>query len=308
MKSTAKASGKNRIPHLSGLQAFEATARLLSFRRAAEELCVTKSAVSHQVQTLESHLGVRLLNRSTREVSLTEAGQDFLPEVQAALDRLADAAAQLQSRTGSAPLTITMLPTFAVRWLIPRLGDFRRRHPDIEVRLDTSLEVVDFKRSDVELAIRYGRGDWPDLHCERLIEESLIPVCSPALLEGDTPLKEPADLTRHVLLHNSSHPEDWRIWLTAAGVEGIDLERGPRFAYSELLLRAAAEGMGVALARRHLVESDLAAGSLVTPFDFAYGRGYRYWLVCPPEALTNPRATAFREWILSQAGTAPEAP
>lgn len=300
MSSTDKPSGGRRIPPLPALRAFEAAARLRNFRKAAEELCVTKSAVSHQVQALEDYLGHRLLSRSTREVSLTEAGRALLPEVQEALDRLAAAVARLRPPPADGPLTISVLPTFAVRWLIPRLVDFRRRHPDIDVRLDTSLEVVEFADSDIDLAIRYGRGDWPGLHCDRLIAESLIPVCSPALLEGPEPLKEPADLARQVLLQNSAHPEDWQLWLTAAGVTGIDPHRGPHFAYSELLLRAAAEGMGIALARRHLVEDDLKAGTLVAPFDFAYARGCRYWLVCPPAALADPRVAAFRDWILGQ--------
>jgi LysR family glycine cleavage system transcriptional activator len=282
------------------LRAFEAVARLLSFRKAAEELCVTKSAVSHQVQALEDFLGVRLLSRGGREISLTKSGQAFLPEVQTALDRLAAAVTRLRPRASDRPLTISLLPTFAVRWLIPRLADFHRRHPEIDVRLDTSLEAVDFARTDVDVAVRYGRGDWPGLHRDRLLAESLLPVCSPSLLEGPVPLKRPQDLMRHTLLHNSSHPEEWRLWLTAAGVTGVDLDRGPSFAYSELLLRAAAEGLGVALARRHLIEADLAAGTLVAPFEFAYQRGCRYWLVCPPEALRDPRVAAFREWLLGQ--------
>ncbi len=300
MTSTVEPTSGRRLPPLPGLRAFEAVARLLSFRRAAEELCVTKSAVSHQIQALEDFLGARLLSRDTREVALTEAGQTFLPEVQAALERLAAAVARLRSRARSGPLTISLLPTFAVRWLIPRLADFHRRHPGIDVRLHTSLEAVDFAHSDIDLAVRYGRGDWPGLHCDRLLAESLLPVCSPALLNGPVPLKEPADLARHTLLHNSAHPDEWMLWLTAAGVTGIDLERGPSFAYSELLLRAAAEGLGVAMARRHLVEEDLAAGRLVAPFKFAYARGCRYWLVCPTEALRDPRVAAFREWLLAQ--------
>ncbi len=296
---------RRSIPPLSGLQAFEAVARLLSFRGAADELSVTRSAVSHQVQALEDFLGTRLLDRNSRGVSLTSAGIALLPEVQTALDRLANAIANLRRQSRNAPLTISLLPTFAVRWLIPRLGEFRRQYADIEVRLDASLELVNFAGSDVDLAIRYGRGDWPGLHCERLIAESLIVVCSPALLQRSAPLHEPADLAQHVLLHNSAHPEEWAQWLAAASVTGIDVDRGPRFAYSELLLRAAAEGLGVALARRHLVEADLAAGNLVAPFDLTYDSGFSYWLVCPLHALNDRRVAQFRKWLLGEVAIEP---
>jgi LysR family glycine cleavage system transcriptional activator len=285
---------------LPGLRAFEAVARLSSFRLAAGELSVTKSAVSHQVQALEGYLGVRLLNRDGRGISLTSAGRALLPEVQGALDRLAHAVADLRQQSRCEPLTISLLPTFAVRWLIPRLHDFRRRHPDIEVRLDASLDAADFASSAVDVAIRYGRGDWPGLNCESLIVESLIPVCSPALLRGRFPLQQPFDLARHVLLHNSAHPDDWPLWLAAAAITGIDLQRGPRFAYSELLLKAAAEGLGVALARRHLIEKDLADGSLVAPFDLVCETGFSYWLVWPRKRSTDRRVASFRSWVLGQ--------
>ncbi len=281
-------------------------ARLASFRRAAEELAVTKSAVSHQIQALESYLGVRLLNRGAGRISLTAAGETLLPEVRGALDRLAGAVADLRHRSRSEPLTISLLPTFAVRWLIPRLGDFRARHPDIEVRLDASLEAADFASSGVDVAIRYGRGDWPGLHCERLIVESLVPVCSPILVRGRSALRRPADLARHVLLHNSAHPDDWPLWLKTAAIEGIDLERGPRFAYSELLLKAAAEGLGIALARRHLIDKDLADGTLIAPFDIVCETGYSYWLVWPRKRQTDRRVASFRKWVVGQLGRQPD--
>ena len=297
-----------RLPILSlhGLRAFEAVARLLSFRKAAEELSVTTSAVSHQVRSLEDALDVRLLDRNPGGVSPTQAGKRLLPEVQAALDRLALAVADLRRRSPDAPLTISLLPTFAVRWLIPRLGDFRRMHPGIEVRLDASMEIVNFAGTDVDIAIRYGRGDWPGLYSEPLIAETLIAVCSPALLNASVALKEPSDLRHHVLLQNSAHPEDWELWMTAASVTCVDLNRGPSFGYSELLLRAAAEGLGVAVARRHLVRAELNSGSLVAPFDITHDTGIRYWLVCQPQALNDPRVAAFREWLLGEIGAESE--
>lgn len=292
------------IPPLAGLRAFEAVARLMSFRLAAAELSVTASAVSHQVRSLEEALSVQLFERGPHGVTVTSAGQRFLPEVQAALDRLSLAVADLHKGRPNAPLTISMLPTFAVRWMIPRVADFKRKHPEIEVRLDASMEVASFTGSDVDLAIRYGEGRWPGLHCEPLIAERLIPVCSPALMDGPRPLKTPADLSHHVLLRNDAHPEDWPLWLKAARLKGIDLDRGPSFGYSELLLRAAAEGLGVAVARQHLVEAELKAGSLVAPFDITHDVGIRYWFVCPPRALDDPRVATFRAWLLAEAGPA----
>lgn len=268
---------------------------------------MTASAVSHQVRKLEEALEVRLLDRNPGGVSPTPAGRRFLPEVQAALDRLAFAVADLR-RSPDAPLTISLLPAFAVRWLIPRLADFRRAHPGIEVRVDASMEFVDLASSDVDVAIRYGRGDWPGLHAEPLITETLIAVCSPALLDGSAPLKDPSDLAHHVLLRNSAHPEDWELWMRAALVTGIDTDRGPSFGYSELLLRAAAEGLGVAVARRHLVQAELNAGSLVAPFDITYDTGIRYWLVCQHRALADHRVAAFREWLLGKIGAQGPAP
>jgi len=295
-------SARIPIPPLAGLKAFEAVARLRSFRRAADELSVTPSAISHQVRGLEDALQVELFERGTKGVTVTSAGQRFLPEVQAALDRLSLAVADLRERTPNAPLTISTLPTFAVRWMIPRLADLRRKHPEIEVRLDATMDIVNFADSDVDLAIRYGQGQWPGLHCEPLIAERLIPVCSPALLKGPHPLKEPADLAHHTLLRNDAYLEDWSLWLKAARVSGIDLDRGPRFGYSELVLRAASEGLGVAVGRQHLIEAELAAGSLVAPFDITHDMGIRYWLVCPPRALDDPRVATFRTWLLAEAG------
>ena len=218
------------------------------------------------------------------------------------MDRLALAIADLHERKPNAPLTISMLPTFAVRWMIPRVADLKRKHPEIELRLDASMEAASLTGSDVDLAIRYGQGNWPGLHCEPLIAKRLIPVCSPALLEGPHPLKEPADLAHHVLLRNDAHREDWPLWLKAARLKGIDLNRGPRFGYSELLLRAASEGLGVAVARRHLVETELKVGRLVAPFDISHNVGIRYWLVCPRRTLDDPRVATFRKWLLAEAG------
>lgn len=291
----------HRLPPFAGIRAFEAAARRGSFSLAAEELFVTQSAVSHQVKALEDFLGVRLLDRARSGVTLTDAGAIFVADVRHALERLAAGTARVLARREET-LTISLLPTFATRWLIPRLGGFHGRHPEIEVRLDTSIEPVDFSRSDVDLAIRYGRGQWKGLSCDALQSEDLFPVCSPDLRVGNRRLREPAELASCTLLHNQSHPGEWRIWLSAAECSHIDSEKGPRFASSDLALRAATAGLGVALGRRPLVDEELASGRLVAPFDLRLTSGSRYYLVYPPAYAARAKVAVFREWLLAEVG------
>lgn len=290
---------RHRFPPFPGIRAFEAAARRGSFTLAADELSVTQSAVSHQVKALEEFLGVRLLDRGRSGVAVTDAGALFLVDVRQALERLGAATARIHARREGI-LTVSLLPTFASRWLIPRLGAFNARYPAIEVRLDTSIEPVDFSRTDVDVAIRYGQGEWDGLCCEPLQHEDLFPVCSPALAGGRLPLRSAGDLARHTLLHNESHPGEWRMWLTAAGAGHVDAERGPHFASSDFALRAAAVGLGVALGRRPLVDEELANGRLVAPFDLRLTSASRYYLVYPQAGAAHAKVAAFREWLLGE--------
>ena len=298
-----------RLPSLNALRAFEAAGRRLSFSRAAAELHVTPAAVGQQVRTLESYLGETLFVRQNRSVELTVAGQALLPGVSDGFDQIARAMEAFYRRTVRRPLTVSVEPNFGAKWLVRRLDRFRERHPGIEIRLDATSRVIDFTREAVDLAIRYGDGNYPGLRCDVLLEDEVFPVCSPALLDGPHPLVHPEDLQWHRLLRQDWDPNaptwpDWTMWLQAAGVEDVDPNQGPQFAagsYS-LMMDAALAGQGVALASSVLVADDIEAGRLVKPFDLSMHQSLRYYLVGPEATADEPMSAAFREWVLSEAG------
>ena len=290
---------KRWLPSLNGLRTFEAAARHRSFTRAAEELGVTQTAVSHQIRTLEERLGLKLFDRRGRALRLTEAAESYLPSVRSAFDELHDATDRLIRRDADATLTVSTLPSFAAKWLIPRLGEFQDRHPDISIRITTSMARVDFDRDDVDVAIRYGRGDWPGVRLDRLVGEDIFPVCSPKLLDGPHPLRRPDDLASHTLLHVVGFLQDWQVWLTAANVDHADPSSGPRFDLIINALQAAIDGLGVALGRTALVEGDLAAGRLVAPFDISLPSEAAYYAVAPEQTADRPKIEAFREWLIA---------
>ena len=288
-----------KLPPLNALRAFEAAARQLSFTRAGRELHVTQAAISHQVKALEGWLGLALFRRRGRAIVLTENGQNYLAAVREGLDLLADATDRLTKRQDSGILTVATLASFAAAWLVPRLGRFRALHSEIDVRVAASDEMVDFGRDDVDLAIRYGSGLWPGLEVVPLMTEDVFPVCSPALLQGPHPLRQPGDLRHHTLLHDDMR-ETWRIWLLAAGVEGVDPDRGPGFNLSALVINAAVDGQGVALARSALLGNHLSTGRLVQPFELELPAEFSYYLVHPARALEHPKVRAFRAWVLAE--------
>ena len=298
---------KRSLPPLNGLRAFEAAARHMSFTDAAEELSVTQAAISHQVRGLEQRLGLKLFVRRNRSLLLSEAGQAYLPSVRAAFDQLNEATEKLLQKDKGGNLTVTTTSSFAVKWLVPRLGGFQRSHPEIDVRVSTGTSLVDFSREDVDIVIRYGRGQWPNLLAERLVSEDVMPVCAPSLLKGPNGLKKPVDLRRFNLLHIASFPDDWQVWLTAAGVKGVDSSRGVSFDFALAAYQAAMDGLGVALGRNPLVEPDLKAGRLVVPFEFKRSSDFAYYLVYPPEAIRRRKIKAFRDWIVSLSDVAQQA-
>lgn len=295
-----------RLPPLGALRAFEAGARHLSFTRAASELCVTQAAISHQVRQLEDWLGVRLFARRGHALKLTAEGAAYLPELSEALDRMAAATLRLRRRADG-PLRLTVLPSFAARWLVPRLGRFRSLHPDIDLRLTSSADLWNFATEGFDLAIRSGLGRWPGLRGDLVAREALSPVCSPALAAGPPPLREPSELRGLRLLHDT--PRDgWARWLAHVGVAGVDTGAGLTFDDAGLVLQAAIDGQGVALGRLTLAADDLRAGRLVRPFEAELPNDYSYWLVYPRLTLERPEAVAFRNWLLAEAkGAAPAA-
>jgi LysR family glycine cleavage system transcriptional activator len=292
-----------RLPPLNSLPSFEAASRHLSFSKAAEELNVTHGAVSRAIRHLETHLGVQLFVRATRSVSLTALGASYAAEVRKSLDQLTAATLAVSGQESSV-LTVSTLDAFASKWLVPRLFKFRRAHGDIDVRLSTSLKLADFVSDGIEIAIRYGRGQYPGVTTELLMQEDLSPVCSPALLEGQHPLRTPADLKFHTLIHDD-FAIDWTMWLRMAGVEGVDPHKGPSFYSSEHVVQAAVQGEGVALGRSSLVDDDIAAGRLVRPFEFRLSAGLAYYLVYPPDALKRPKIKYFRDWVMAEVSAQP---
>lgn len=295
-----------KLPPLNALRAFEAAARHLSFTKAAEELGVTPAAISHQVRHLEDQLGIPLFQRLTRAVRLTAAGQAFQPLLSDGFDRLAEAVSVLKAMERAGVLTVSVAPSFASKWLLPRIERFAARHPEIDVRISASMALVDFRSDQVDIAIRFGQGRYPHLKVDKLFSESVTPMCSPALLQGDHPLRTPDNLRHHALLHDDSAyavgpTPDWRMWLKLAGHEDVDATRGLRFSHAEHALQAACDGLGVVLGRQSLAAGDIAAGRLVRPFHLVLPIDFGYFLVRPETGEERPKVAAFREWILSEA-------
>lgn len=289
-----------RLPPLNALKAFEAAARHESFTRAAEELCVTQGAVSHQVKALESELGLKLFNRERQRLVITEAGRSYLEVVRDALDRIAAGTERLVQSQASGVLTVTTSPNFAAKWLVHRLARFAEAHPEINLRVSATLHHVDFAREDVDIAIRHGDGSAPGLRVTRLCEERLVPVCSPKLMQGRGALRRPADLAKRTLIHVNDRSE-WQRWLDAADVNNVDSAKGLMFNQASMAIDAAVEGQGVALARTALAAWDLAGGRLVQPFELSLAVPYAYWIVCPKATADLPKISAFRRWLLAEA-------
>ena len=297
-----------KLPSLNGLRAFEASARLLSFSKAAEELHVTPAAVGHQIRALESQFGRRLFERTTREVKLTPLAAWALPVLTQGFDALEEAAARLRESNPAGLLNVAVESTFAARWLLRRLHRFNEEHPAWEVRLNASQALSDLNRFDLDLAIRYGVGRYPGMISEKLFAEVVFPVCAPALLSGEHALLTPEDLKHHTLLHEEWAVQgeeawpDWRTWLKAAGVHGVDAARGPRFNEPTLAIQAAVNGDGVGLAGSVLVADDLAVGRLVRPFglDVATQVDLAYYVVYPKSDRHEPKVKAFRDWLFSE--------
>jgi len=298
-----------RLPPLNALRSFEAAARHGSFAKAADELAVTPTAVSHQVRQLEDHLGVVLFDRLPRGLRLSNAGRALVPELTLGLDHLARAVSRVRDRPLAGTLRISVLPSLCMMWLAPRLTGFQRRYPDIDLDIVLSAPPAHFDdRDGVHVGLRYGLGHYPGFHVRFLMTESVFPVCAPALISGPHPLRTPETLRHHVLLHDSNIYEHekwlwWRSWLPVLRVPAgtVDVSRGLRFTDSQAQIQAAAHGLGVMLGRTALVFDALESGRLVRPFQVFRPADFSYYAVAPEGIANDPMVDAFLNWVEEEA-------
>ena len=309
-----------RLPPLNALKAFEAAARHLSVKKAAVELNVTPAAVSHQIRTLEEYLDLQLFHRYNRALELTDAARACLPKLREGFDCMAQAVERLRSHTSGGMLTVSAAPSFAARWLMPRLHRFIAAHHEIDVRVSARMRrvsvdgkvdvaeraTIETWLDDSDVAILYGHGHYPDMDVHRLLSLTITPICSPKLLTGEHPLRTPEDLKHHMLLHDDTGDmydgeSFWEVWLDAAGVTGIDAKRGARFSHAVLAFEAAIDAVGVVASMPSLAAEELASGKLVMPFDLKVPLDSAYYLVCEPHAKTRPSVAAFRDWLIAEA-------
>jgi LysR family glycine cleavage system transcriptional activator len=279
------------------LRAFDASARQLSFTRAAEELFVTQAAISHQIKALEEYLGLKLFMRKNRSLLLTEEGQSYYLDIKDIFNSLNDATEKLLARGTKGSITVSLQPSFAIQWLVPRLQAFNIRHPDIDVRIKAVDQRDNSLTEDVDVAIYHGRGQWLNLHADKLHTEYLIPVCSPLLLNGKKPLNTVNDLTQHSLLHDASR-RDWKRWFKQVGVKGVNVNHGPIFSHSAMVLQAAIHGQGIALANSVLAKPDIDSGRLICPFNDVLVSKNSFYTVCRENQMEIGKIASFRQWML----------
>jgi LysR family transcriptional regulator, glycine cleavage system transcriptional activator len=296
----------NRLPSLNALRAFEATARHLSFARAADELFVTKAAVAQQVRQLEEEVGAPLVERLGRGLRLTESGLAGIRDLADGFAILGRAARAMREANGRRFLVINSSPSFAATWLVGRVGKFKAQHPEIDVLLDANPMEDTLERSNVDALIRWGTGDFPGLSNTLLFKEDVFPVCSPALAHGKHPLDQPHDLRDHNLLHLNWNPSfstwpAWSDWLKAAGAAEVDASRGVWFNHMSMTIHAAAQGQGVALASLAIAADELAAGRLIAPFTTSVHTPYGYYFLCRSDQAISPRIAALRDFLVAEA-------
>jgi LysR family glycine cleavage system transcriptional activator len=293
------------LPPLNALRAFEAIARHLSFARAADELHVTPAALSHQIRALEDQLGLDLFHRRTRAIELTEAGRLIYPGLQSGFETVRNAMRQLERTRERNVLVISATPGLVAKWLMPRLWRFLQTHPEIDARVSATLKLADFEADGVDAAIRLSKGLIPALHMEKLFDDTMLPVCAPALIEQG--LRSPPDLVRFPLIHydfaTSQHaPPTWADWFAAVRLDGIDATRGLRVNVADHALDAAVSGAGVSLSHKLIASDDVHAGRLITPFGPELPLASTVYFVCPRGHETRPNVRAFRDWLFAEMG------
>lgn len=288
-----------RLPPLNALKAFEAAARHLSFTKAAEELFVTQAAVSHQIKSLEEFLSMKLFLRKNRSLLLTEEGQGYYLDLKDIFHALQESTERLLARGAKGAVTVAMPPSFAIQWLVPRINDFSQQYPDIDVRIKAVDFDEGFLEDDVDVAIYYGKGRWTGLQADKLHTEYLTPVCSPMLFQSDKPLEQLDDLKHHMLLHDSSR-DAWKKWIKHFNVLGVNVDQGPIFSHSMLVLQAAALGQGIALGHSVLARPEIEAGRLICPFEEKLISRNSYYLVCHESQAELGKIANFRQWLLEK--------
>ena len=279
---------------MQALRALEAVARTGSLTKAAEAMHVTHGAISHQLKGLEADLGAQLVERVGRGIRLTDEGARFAARVRVALAELSEAVREVTEHSNPRQFRVSVMPSFAARWLLPRIGRFFAAHPDIDLDVRASVTLVDFRRDDVDAALRYGGGNYPGVVAEHLLDDIYFPVCSPRLGGGRLP-GHPAEISRYLLLRSEN--EFWQPWFRAAGLDWPEPTRGPIFNDASYLMQAAVDGQGIALARSSLIGNDIANGVLVRLFDIAVPSLNRYYLVYPPRLADSPKLAFFRQWL-----------
>jgi DNA-binding transcriptional LysR family regulator len=292
------------MPSLTALQFFDAAVRHMSFTRAAADLNVTQSAVSRQIRDLEAFLGQPLFHRIKQRLVLTEAGEAYAGSVRDLLNQAEAATLQVMAYNGKGGvLTVALLPTFGSRWLVPRLGDFITRHPDIQLNLVAQVKPFNFTGSGIDAAIHFGSAVWPDAVCHRLMGEVIVPVCAPSLLGGRPALERPLDVADFPLLQLTTRPQAWTDWLRAVGVDSFDGPRGPRFEEFHMVIQAAIAGLGMAVLPRFLIQEELASGRLVVAIDRPVTSDQAYYLVHPEGKADLYQVCVFRDWLIAQGRT-----
>ena len=294
-------SRRTLVPSISLLEAFEASARHRSFTLAADELALTQSAVSRQVQALEEQLDVPLFRRTGRRIVLTDIGQAYAREIAAALARIRTASSRAISfRTGAGSLQLAIQPTFGSKWLVPRLGSFYARHPGMLVHIHSRIGEIDIDQSGMDAVIAASDGHRPGLVAHHLLEDERVVIISPELL-ARRPLQRPEQLLDHLLLEVSTRPQSWRDWMVGQGLSVRGVRMGPQFEFTAHLIQSVMSGIGVGLVTRVLVEDEIRSGALIVPFTVPSSVRWHYYLFYPPERESFPPLVAFRDWVLGEA-------
>lgn len=292
----------SRLPPLNALRVFITAARHLSFTKASEELFVTQAAVSHQIKALEDFLGLKLFRRRNRSLLLTEEGQSYYLDIKEIFSALTLATSKLQSRSAKGTLTVSMPPSFAIQWLVPRLSSFNQAYPDIDVRIQAVDRYEGKLAEDMDIAILYGRGNFSNAREELLYAEYLLPVCAPSLMSGARTLNTPEDLVHCTLLHDTSR-QDWQAYARQLDIQNLNVQQGPIFSHSAMVVQAAVHGQGVALVNNVMAQAEIESGRLVCPFNQILVGKNAFYLVSHDSHAELGKIAAFREWILARANS-----